>query len=406
MELIRGCQRGRDDGWNTVTMAQLPRTPRLSVVIPTLGRPILIQTLRSLLATKSARTIEILVVGIIPDPAVEMELRQILARNVEAVSSPSGICDTADDTACDSEALRRRKVVPPGQEAAVGGCRIRHLPVSFERGDSSEKKNVGWRESKADIIAFIDDDVVVAPDWPERILESFADLNVGLVSGPSLVPDDLPRMARLAGVTLASKATGYVSERYVKGHPEPREVKWSRLIGCNMAYRRNVIEEVGGFDPLFWPGEEMIAAFHATQQGHKLMFHPQAYLYHYPRASFWGYVKQIYGYGATRIRLIRGGVDFEPATIIPAVWVLSLAALAVAAPFCRFCAWALGVNVVGYSLAAALVTFDKMLETRRLSDLLMFFLVPVTHLTYGIAEWVEVFRPGKDLSCRRKTIER
>ena len=334
--------------------------PLLSIVIPTLGRPILIQTLQSLLASEGAATLEILVVGVVPDASVHSRLEALLAENRQ----------------------------------------IRHLSLSFHKGDSSEKKNAGMRESRADIVAFIDDDVVVAPGWPARIVEPFADPMVGLVSGPSLVPDDLPRMARLAGVTLASKAAGYVAERYKKGHPEPRAVKWSRLIGCNMAYRRNVIREIGGFDPAFWPGEEMIAAFLATQKGHKLIFHPDAWLYHYPRSSFHGYVKQIYGYGATRIRLMRAGVDFEPATVLPAVWVLSLVVLAIGALFCRVCVWLLVMNLVLYLFAALFITAQQVMETRRASDALMFVLVPVTHLAYGIAEWVEIFRPGKDLSCR------
>ena len=72
-----------------------------------------------------------------------------------------------------------------------GISQIRNLPVSFAIGDSSEKKNAGMRESRADLVAFLDDDVVVAPDWPEKVIASFERPEVGLVSGPGLVPDDV-----------------------------------------------------------------------------------------------------------------------------------------------------------------------------------------------------------------------
>lgn len=336
--------------------------PFLSVVIPTLGRPILLETLKSLVAAEGFDRMEVVVAGRIPEGPVLDGVRAL----------------------------------------AAGHPRIRHLPVSFSKGDSSEKKNAGARESRAEIVAFIDDDVIVASDWPRRIVEPFSDGRVGLVSGPSLVPDDLPRMARLAGVTLASKAAGYVSERYLKGHPAPREVPWSRLIGCNMAFRKSVLADIGGFDPAFWPGEEMIAAFKATACGHKLIFHPQASLHHYPRASFLGYAKQIYGYGATRIRLIRAGVEFEPATVVPALWVLSLAVLGAGAPFCVYSRWLLALDIAAYVLLAVWITVDKVRQTRRLRDALMFGLVPVTHFVYGIAEWVELVRPGRDLSVGRR----
>lgn len=336
-------------------------TTTLSVVIPTLGRPILVDTLKSLLAAQGVDRIEIIVAGKIADAAVAAQVRSLCEQHP----------------------------------------RIRHLEVAFASGDSSRKKNAGAEVSLAPLVAFIDDDVIVAKDWPLRIVEPFSDPAVGLVSGPSLVPDDLPLMARLAGVTLASKAAGYVAQRYVQGQPSAREVRWSFLIGCNMAFRKSVLDSLGGFDPAFWPGEEMIASFRATRDGHKLVFHPQAYLYHYPRASLRGYLKQIYGYGATRIRLLRAGVEFEPTTLIPALWVLSLVVLGAGAPWCCYCVWLLVAGLAVYLLAALAITADKVRETRKWRDVLMFPLVPLTHLSYGIAEWVEIFRPGRDLSVRK-----
>lgn len=342
-------------------MDQAPPNLKLSVVIPTLGRPILIQTLESLLAAQGAADMEIIVAGRIADATVKARVKALVDAHPQ----------------------------------------LRHMEIAFTTGDSSRKKTAGAAASSAAIVAFIDDDVVVASDWPLRIVEPFADPAVGLVSGPSLVPDDLPLMTRLAGITLASKAAGYVAQRYAKGDPQPRQVRWSFLIGCNMAFRKSVLDELGGFDPAFWPGEEMIASFRATRAGHKLVFHPAAYLYHYPRSSLYRYLKQIYGYGATRIRLMRAGVEFEPTTVIPALWVLSLFVLGVTAPFCRWCLWLLVANLGAYLAGALYITAEKVWETHRLRDALMLPLVPLTHLSYGLAEWAEVFRPGRDLSVKK-----
>jgi GT2 family glycosyltransferase len=342
-------------------MSVAPPNISLSVVIPTLGRPILIDTLKSLLAAQGAAGMEIIVAGRIADPVIAAQVKALVAANP---------------------------------------C-LRQLEVAFPTGDSSRKKTAGLEVSRAGIVAFIDDDVVVAPDWPLRIVEPFADPAVGLVSGPSLVPDGVPLMTRLAGITLASKAAGYVAQRYMQGDPRPRQVRWSYLIGCNMAFRKSVLDALGGFDPTFWPGEEMIAAFQATRAGQILVFHPKAYLYHYPRASLYRYVKQIYGYGATRIRLTRAGVEFEPTTLIPALWVLSLLVLGVTAPFCRICLWLLAANLAVYLASVLYITADKVRETRRWRDALMFLLVPLMHVSYGLAEWVEVVRPGRDLSVKK-----
>ncbi len=334
--------------------------PGLSVVIPTLGRPILLKTLASLAEAGGFDGLDVLVVGRVHDAGVRAGLADFLAGY-------------------------------PG---------IRHLDVSFERGDSSEKKNAGWQAARHDLIAFIDDDVAVARDWPAQIRAPFQDPAVGLASGPGLVPEDLPLMARLAGNTLASKASGYVAGRYLVGDPAPRRGRWSCLIGCNMAYRRNVLEAIGGFDPAFWPGEEMIAAWLATRAGHGLVFHPGARLFHYPRSGFRRFCRQMAGYGATRIRLIRAGVDLEWASLLPAAGVLALAVLAAASPFSP---WALAAWLAGLAAYAAVnlwIAFRKAFDTRRAVDLLIFFLIPVMHISYGLAEWAELLRPGRDLSER------
>lgn len=341
-------------------------TPNLSVVIPTMGRPILVRTLESVLATEGADQLEVIVVGEIPDASV--------LERVTAIAKAH-----------------------PG---------VRHISISWPTGDSSRKKNHGAAESRADIVAFLDDDVVIAPQWPEHILKAFDDPSVGLVSGPSLVPEDINLSARLAGLALTSRAAGYVAERYQIGDTTVREIVWSRIIGCNAAYRKTVFQQMGGFPPEFYPGEEMIASWRTQQLGHKLLFIPAAWVYHYPRQSVKRFWRQMWGYGATRIRLNRAGTAFEWITLIPAVWVLSLIVLIPAALLCTACAWLLRLELELYALMAAAVALETAVKTRRIRDLLVFFMIPVMHLSYGFAEWMEFFRPNRDFSENRTAAKR
>lgn len=332
--------------------------PILSVVIPTMGRPILFKTLDSLLACDRNAEIEIFVIGIIPDGPVLLRVQQM----------------------------------------AAADARVRHLPVRYPVGDASEKRNAGYRESRADIIAFIDDDVYVPPHWTTRVLEAFGPPDVGMVSGPSLVPTDITLLARLAGLALSSRAAGYVAQRYVKGADSVRRVKWSRTIGCNMIFRRSAFEQIRKFDPDFYPGEEMIAAHGVAKNGHALVFHSDAYVYHYPKQTFRGFWKQIFRYGATRIRLMRAGLDVELTPLVPAAWILSLAVFGAGAFFSPWFRWLLALDLAAYALTALWVALGVALETRRAGDLLLFFIQPFMHLAYGAGIWVEVFRPDKDLS--------
>lgn len=326
-----------------------------------MGRPILVRTLESVLATKGAAQLEVIVAG---------EIR-------------------------DSEVLKRVTAI-----TAVNS-NVRHISISYPDGDSSRKKNRGAEESRAEIVAFLDDDVVIAPDWPEHILKAFENPSVGLVSGPSLVPEDTNLSARLAGLALTSRAAGYVAERYRIGDSAVREIIWSRIIGCNAAYRKTVFQQMGGFPPEFYPGEEMIAAWRTQQLGHKLLFIPSAWVYHYPRQSVKRFWRQVWGYGATRIRLKRAGTGFEWTTLVPAMWVLSLLVLGLAALFCGFCTFLLKLDLTLYALIAAGIALETAVQTRRLRDLLVFFMIPVMHMSYGLAEWLEFFRPNRDFGDNR-----
>lgn len=327
----------------------------LSIVIPTMGRPIVIRTVESLLSACRGMEVEILVCGEIPDPSVHDKISLLAATNTH----------------------------------------VRHFPVRWETGDSSRKKNHGAAQARAEIVAFLDDDVVVAPDWPKQILAAFEDPAVGLVSGPSLIPEDITLSCRLVGLALTSRAAGYVADRY-RGGASAREVNWSRIIGCNAAYRKSVFKAMGEFPPEFYPGEEMIAAWRTQQLGHKMVFIPQAWVHHYPRQSVKRFWRQVWGYGATRIRLIRAGTQFEWTTLVPAAWVLSLVVLVPAALMLPIASLLLNISLMLYLLMALLVTAETIIHTRRPADALVFFMIPVMHLSYGLSEWFEFFRPDRD----------
>lgn len=340
-----------------MSAAETP-TPSLSVVIPTMGRDILIRTLESLAAAEGFAEIEVIVAGRVPDAAVAERLKQFCGQNGNT----------------------------------------HHLDIQFETGDSSRKKNQGAAAARAPLIAFLDDDVVVAPDWPRRIAEPFADENVGLASGPSLVPDDINRIGRLAGLALSSRAAGYVAERYRQNQIASYGIDWDRVIGCNAAYRREAFEQMGGFPVDFYPGEEMMAAFRTEKAGWQLVFVPAAWVRHYPRQSLGRFWRQMWGYGATRIRLLRGGVSFNPLPLVPGLWVAGTAVLGGLAPFFTWAGILLAADLGLYALLTLAITLQTVYRTRRWGDLALWAMIPWMHVSYGLAEWAEGLKPGRDFS--------
>jgi GT2 family glycosyltransferase len=102
-------------------------------------------------------------------------------------------------------------------------------------------RNTGWRSTDAPLLAFIDDDCVPHPSWLQAGLDAFARPEVGVVQGRTVLPDE-------------SDSYPYTPFTVVREVPAPSP--WFE--GCNVFYRRDALEQTGGFDESFgtFPGGE------------------------------------------------------------------------------------------------------------------------------------------------------
>ena len=145
--------------------------------------------------------------------------------------------------------------------------------------------NVGIRaamEQGADWVFVLNEDTVVAEDCIEQLVsEAEEDPNVGIV-GPLVYHHDEPTVIQSAGGKLDKRwfAVHIGQNEEDQGqYSQPQEMDY--ISGCAILVKRQVIEQIGGLEErLFYYWEETDWCARAREQGWKVMFVPQAKLWH------------------------------------------------------------------------------------------------------------------------------
>lgn len=126
-------------------------------------------------------------------------------------------------------------------------------------------RNAGLQQARGEIIAFTDDDCIPQPGWVSALIQLFLATDVVGVQGVTLpVPGDITPFT-------------HQIEQTRPGPPYRT---------CNIAYRRSILERLGGFDDRFRWYADNILGYRAAEIG-KLEFAPDAVVYHPPRPRAW-----------------------------------------------------------------------------------------------------------------------
>jgi glycosyltransferase involved in cell wall biosynthesis len=149
-------------------------------------------------------------------------------------------------------------------EAAESPFELRPL-IRAESGGPARARNQGWRIARAPVIAFTDDDCEADANWLERCLATAESAPGAIVQGCTR-----PNPRELAD------AGPFSVTRDIDGSG-PR---WFET--CNIAYPRDLLERLGGFDETFPEplGEDTDLGWRALALGVNRVFAPEALVYH------------------------------------------------------------------------------------------------------------------------------
>ena len=158
--------------------------------------------------------------------------------------------------------------------------------------------NVAIEETESELVFFTDDDVIVPRDWVEKLERWFKRPEVSGVGGPNFAPVDESNIwQKSIDVAFCNKflTAGTNYGRRSEGTLEEVE----QLPGVNSAYRREVLEEVGGFDLGAIGAEDVMLDHRIRLLGHRLWSDGTATMWH-RRRGVARVRKQIRNYGLVR----------------------------------------------------------------------------------------------------------
>jgi glycosyltransferase involved in cell wall biosynthesis len=157
--------------------------------------------------------------------------------------------------------------------------RVRVLRRSGSRGVG---RNTGVRAAQGDFVAFIDGDCFADSNWLKELRSALATAAV------------------VAGRTVTVGPARYGALERVELFQSGYDVTYP---SCNLAYRRELFDRLGGFDVRFITAEDIDLNLRAVRAGAAIRLAPSAVVFHQMRATFVRFLYQAFwnGYGRKQL---------------------------------------------------------------------------------------------------------
>lgn len=158
--------------------------------------------------------------------------------------------------------------------------------ISTENRGLSSARNTALEAATGEIVAYIDDDAYPDPHWLQFLAAAFLRSDHAAMGGPNLAPYTDNDIAECVANAPGGPLHVLISDEVAEHIP-----------GCNMAYWKDRLLAVGGFDPRYRvAGDDVHVCWKLQAAGETLGFCAAAMVWHHRRPSISRYLKQQRGY--------------------------------------------------------------------------------------------------------------
>lgn len=155
-----------------------------------------------------------------------------------------------------------------------------HYVWQSNKGPSAAR-NAGAQQARGEIIVYTDSDCIAQPDWLEKMLKPFDDPNVIGAKGVYLTQQK-ELLARFAQKEFEERYRVLAQHKYI-----------DFVDSYSAAFRKKEFLNVGGFDTQFSVAnnEDVELSYKLAGKGYKMVFVPDAVVYHTHSSNFFSYLR-------------------------------------------------------------------------------------------------------------------
>lgn len=170
---------------------------------------------------------------------------------------------------------------------------VRLVRLEDDRGPN-HARNIGFAESKGEIVAFIDGDCVAPRDWLFNLVKELLDTGVDAIAGTVEAVNRDKMLSRYQEHSLLKPIPRYFSRKILLGG-----IGLTLVVTANFGVRREAVVEIGGFDESYfrYGCDDIDFAVRLLKKGYKVLCSPLARVYHRNRDRLIPILRRFYYYG-------------------------------------------------------------------------------------------------------------